>query len=176
MKWEWRAFMPIYLDGLMKSEDYESTKDVEERTDIYYFTGDAYGVKQRDENEDFEVKVLTERKKRGAEKYKKFITSRDKVHDIVPTFDPTSTNSLPVHKRRKVTKIGKLKHEICYLTVDNKRWKSLSWEGKEAHEVYDAIQVHFNLTDDWTVESLRHAFPSGNHIGGYPSWVMTLAS
>jgi len=178
MKYEWRVFWPLDSDDTHEEEDLGSDEEVmewEERTDIYYFTGNAYGVKRRGEEKEFEVKVLIERKKRGAEKYNKHIVSKNRVREIVPTFYPKTTKSLRVHKRRRVIKIGGVKTEVCYLEANERRWKSLSWEGK-APLVYDTIRVHFDQDDDWTIESILRDLPSGSHVGGYPSWVMTMTA
>jgi len=169
MGWEWRVFMPLNQDEQRVFSSNDQGK-IERREDIYYLANDKVGIKQRDGEGNFEVKVLQGSMKRGSEQYKKYIVPRSEVPDYYPEFD--ETKSITVIKERHKAHVGEVKSEICYAFAKGKWWKSMQWEGKP-ELVYCEVQKQFNLKDVWKLSDIQ--LPDGSVIGGYPHWVSVIS-
>ena len=165
MGWEWRVFIPLKVG---EERLFPSNDNIEKRDDNYYVNSEKCGVKQRNGAREFEVKVLQDTTKRGAEHYKKHI-----VQKLANDF--SSNVQITVHKERQKQgyniRHGYINREVAYVCVKDKWWKSICWEG-EPNCIYKAVQDYFRLRDDWTISDIQ--LPTESIIGGYPRWLTSL--
>ena len=165
MGWEWRAFIPLTNEEV---HCFPSTVNSEKRTDVYYVENEKNGVKKRNGEGAYEVKVLIDSKDFGAEKYKKNLVPSTMGHKY------QSYIHIDVYKERQkrieYSNDGSMIFETSFVCAKNKWWKSICWEGTPTL-IYHEIKKYFELEDDWIKSDLSDQLPEGNMICGYPKWV-----